>query len=205
MPSFTYDPRTRRYRSVETGQFVTPKQVRGAVDQVIDGSQADIVQLATRLQAGELSLAEWQLQTAQAIKALHVATAAAANGGFNNMTKSDWGFVGSLVKKQYAYLRDFADDIATGKQLVAGNGFLARARLYAQAARGSYESMKTRAAKFGGVTQAKRILGISDSCPGCLEQAAKGWQPIEEVAPIGSQQCLTNCRCTVEFSTNKEF
>jgi hypothetical protein len=90
---------------------------------VIDGYQADVVAIASKLQAGELSLAEWQLQTAQALKALHVATAVAANGGFNNMSQSDYGFVGSLVKKQYAYLRDFAGDIASGKQLVAGSGF----------------------------------------------------------------------------------
>jgi hypothetical protein len=199
MPNFTYDPASRRYRSVGTGQYVTSKQVRAAVDTVIDGYQADVVAVASKLQAGELSLAEWQLQTAQALKALHVATAAAANGGFNNMSQSDYGFVGSLVKKQYAYLRDFAGDIASGKQLVASSSFLARVKLYAQAARGTYESVATRAAKIGGVLKAKRELGAADSCPGCLGEAKRGWVPIEEVAPIGSQECLTNCRCEIIF------
>jgi hypothetical protein len=118
MPSFTYDPR-RRYSSVETGQYVTSKQVRAAVDTVIDGYQADIVAIASKLTgrgavAGRVAVAD-----RPGSQSVARGYSSAANGGFNNMSQSDYGFVGSLVKKQYAYLRDFAGDIASGKQLVA--------------------------------------------------------------------------------------
>lgn len=199
MLSFTYDPHSRRYRETSSGQYVPAKVVRAVVDTVISGYEMHFDQLAISLSAGELTLAEWQVQMVQAVKSLHVATAAAANGGFNNMSPADWGYVGSLVKKQYVFLRGFAADIVSGKQLLQSGGFIARARLYAQAARGTYESVASRAARIGGVAQARRILGANDHCPGCVVEANRGWVSIEEVAPIGSQECLTNCHCTIEY------
>lgn len=202
--SFTYDPRSRRYREVTTGRYVPATTVRAVVDQVIDGYQQQVVGLAVQLQQGQLTLAEWQLQTQAAIKALHVATATAANGGFDNMSKADWGYVGSLVKRQYEYLKGFAADIASGKQLVQSKGFLARTKLYAQSARSSYEAMQRRAAKFAGVVQERRELGVSDHCSGCVELAAKGWVEIGTLPIIGeATPCLVNCHCSFSYKTTE--
>lgn len=194
---YRYSNGTKRYIDNQ-GRFVPAKAVRAAVDKVIEGANQSIQQVAKQLQAGEISLATWQLQTMQATKVLHVANGLAALGGTRQASQSDLGYMGSLIKKQYQYLNEFGKDIASGAQKLDGS-FLSRVKLYAQAGRGTYHSVQTREMRQSGVKQAKRVLGVADSCPGCLEQARKGWQPIGEVAPIGSQQCLTNCHCTIEF------
>jgi hypothetical protein len=194
-PQFRYNVSQRKFIDNQ-GRFVPAKAVRQAVDTVITGANQGIQKLALQLQAGEINLAKWQMQTMHQTKLLHMANGLAGLGGSQQASQADLGYMGSLIKKQYAYLQGFAEDIASGRQLLTGS-FLARVKLYSEAARGSFESVKVRAARLGGVTLAKRELGISDSCPGCLEQAAKGWQPIMEVAPIGSQQCLSNCHCQI--------
>ncbi|MBN9393450.1 MAG: hypothetical protein J0I20_35795 [Chloroflexi bacterium] len=195
---FLYDPAKRAYKSLSTGRYLTAQEVRKVVDAVIDSYQAEFVAISARLQAGELSLAEWQMQMAQAVKGLHVATAVAANGGFNNMSQADYGFVGSQVKRQYQFLQGFADDIVSGKQLVQSGSLLNRTKLYAQAARGTYEQTARRRERLAGSTEEKRNLGASDSCQTCLDEAAKSWQPIGTLRAIGDSLCLANCRC--EFS-----
>jgi hypothetical protein len=196
-PQYRFNQSSKRYIQ-SNGQFVPAKAVRAAVDKVIEGANQSVQGIAKQLQNGEISLATWQQQTSQALKLLHVANGLAALGGQKQASASDLGYMGSLIKKQYNYLNDFAKDIASGVQKLDG-AFLSRVKLYSEAARGTYHSVQTREMKQAGVKEAKRVLGPADHCPGCLEQAAKGWQPIGEVAPIGSQQCLTNCHCEVVF------
>jgi hypothetical protein len=200
---FLWNPVKRLYQDIKTGKYLTPQEVRIAVDQVIDGYQAALVTISTKLQVGEITLAEWQLQMARMVKDLHVATAVAANGGFANMSQADYGFVGSEVKKQYQFLQGFADDIVSGKQLVKSGSLVARARLYAQAARTSYEQTARRREKRAGEIQERRVLGSADHCPDCVALAAKGWQPIGTLPAIGQGTvCLANCRCSFDFQVS---
>lgn len=194
---YRYNVAAKRYVSA-SGQFVPAKAVRASVDKVIDGSNQNVQLIAKQLQAGEISLASWTTRTMQELKVLHVANGLAALGGQKQASQSDLGYMGSLLKKQYQYLNDFAKDIASGAQKLDGS-FLARVKLYSEAGRGSYESVRVREAKLSGVSLGRRVLGIADSCPGCLEQASKGWQTLSEIAPIGSQQCKTNCHCHIEI------
>ncbi|OJW05785.1 MAG: hypothetical protein BGO39_04995 [Chloroflexi bacterium 54-19] len=196
-PQYRYNLASRRYVDAG-GRFVSGERVRQAVDQVVVRSNDQIQTTSRRLQSGEISLAQWQSQMMQQMKVLHVANGLAGLGGSKLASQADYGYIGQLVKQQYQYLNQFAKDIATGVQLL-DKSFPSRVKLYAEAARGTYHSVQTRAERLAGRTQAKRVLGPADHCPGCVEQAGKGWQPIEEVAPIGSQQCLTNCHCSIEF------
>jgi hypothetical protein len=50
-----------------------------------------------------------------------------------------------------------------------------------------------------GVELARRVLHASESCAGCVAEAAKGDQAIDEVAPIGSQECRVNCLCEILY------
>jgi hypothetical protein len=114
------------------------------------------------------------------------------------MDSSDYGYLGSLIKPQWQYLNKFAQDIADGKQPLNGS-LLARAALYAQAARGIFEAFAMELAKENGATEAKSVLAIADHCPSCLQQAAKGWQSMDDIVPIGARDCLANDRCTLVF------
>jgi hypothetical protein len=181
-----------------SGRFVKNTDIRSAVDKVITGSQQSVKTLAGQLQKGEINLATWQLGTGKELKTLHVATALAALGGAKMASQADYGYMGKLIKEQYKFLNGFARDIATGQQKLDGT-FLNRVKLYTEASRGTFHSVQTREMKLAGVKEAKRVLGPADHCTGCREQAAIGFQPIDEVAPIGSQECRTNCHCEIVF------
>jgi hypothetical protein len=155
------------------------------------------------LQAGEISLAEWQLAMEQEIKIIHTASAASARGGWAQMTQADWGWVGQRVRAQYAYLDRFTRQIAGGQQRLDGRALM-RARMYAQAARATFQEMRRRYARIykDGVTEERVLKPNAEHCeggdnrPGCVELAALGRQPIGTLPPIGAAQCLTFCLCT---------
>lgn len=198
LPEYSYDERTGRYRDISTGRFVPATDIRAAVDTVIANNSKAVLDLAGKLQTGSISLADWQLQTAQRLKTLHVATAIAGRGGFASMTSSDYGFLGNLIKAQYQYLNQFANDIASGKQPLNGQ-FVTRVNLYVQATRGTFEDVKRWEATNQGNTQERRILGVADHCDSCTSASAKGWQPIGTLPRIGESLCKTNCKCSFEY------
>jgi hypothetical protein len=195
---YSYNPRSRRYHDRASGRFVSAKRVRFAVDTIIDKESAKLRNVAQQLVDGSINLAEWQIQTAALVKNLHVAMGLAANGGLHNTSAADLGFIGTQLKEQYQYLRDFALQIKKGEQALDGT-LVARAALYGQAARGTYERVVARAARNGGATQEKSVLGAADHCSKCVGEAKKGWQPIGTLIPIGERTCLANCHCTFQY------
>ncbi len=198
--SYGWNERANRYIDLTTGRFVAFLDVRDELEQVIEASGQNIRMITERLQVGEISLSEWQVGMAQEIRVLHAASYASARGGWAQMSQADWGACGALVKKQYQFLQGFADDIASGAQSMDGR-LLVRADLYAQAGRGTFEEARRRSERLRhGAIFEIRVLGAADHCNGCLEQAAKRWQPIGTLDPIGAEECSTNCHCHFEFA-----
>lgn len=199
---YGYDPRSLRYRDLVNGQYVASAQVRAAIDSVINAETVKVRGLAESLLAGKLSLADWQVQMAAQLKQLYVAAGIVANGGIASMSQADYGYLGSLIKKQYQYLQNFASEIASGKQPLDGT-LAARAALYTEAARALYEDARGRAAQLAGLDLERSVLGIADHCSGCLDAADQGWQPIGTVTPIGERNCLARCHCTMEYGVSR--
>ena len=188
-----------RYYDAETGRFVPQSEIRNALENLIDQSGLNMNALTQSLQDGKISLADWQTGMMEAIKQSHVASAALANGGWAQMTQSDWGATGQLIREQYDYLRNFAKEIADGTQALDGR-LLVRSDLYADAANGTYWEMDKRDHLQSGFDEGRRVLEQgSDHCDDCLEYASEGWMPIDEIPEIGNSQCLTRCRCEIIY------
>lgn len=198
LSQYGYNPKSRRYINLKTGRFVPANDVRSAVDAVIEVEVVKAQTIGQQLIDGKITLADWQGQMTSNLKTLHVAMGVVANGGFQNTSSADFGFIGSLIKKQYSFLRDFAKQIETGKQLLNGS-LLARSALYVQAGRETYENVVGRAAGNGGATQEKSILGIADHCEQCVSEAAKGWVEIGTLIPVGQRLCKSNCHCSLQY------
>lgn len=81
----------------------------------------------------------------------------------------------------------------------ADGRFVNRAKMYAQAGRHTYEETRRSDMMTAGMTEARSIRHSGDSCYGCKTQAAIGWQPILQLVPIGTRDCLRNCKCTVQY------
>jgi hypothetical protein len=192
---YSYDPRALRYKNLKNGRFVSAKEVRDAVDTVIDKEALRLQSIAQQLVDGKINLPEWQIQTSAALKNLHVAMGLAAGGGLNNISSSDLGYIASQVKEQYKYLRGFALQIKRGEQKLDAS-LVARSGSYAQSARGTYESVLQRRAKGAGLKQERSMLDSSAlHCSPCVNEAGKGWVSVGSLIPIGQRSCLWNCRC----------
>lgn len=198
-PFYQWDARTGRYRDTRTGRYVARETVRVAIDQFISKGDERIQKISRDLVEGRSSLATWQTQMALEIKHLHIASAAAAVGGWDRLTSADFGRVGQLLKVQYAYLQRFALQIQVG-QVPLNGGLITRAGMYADAARGTYEDerrvlMRDRL----GMTEERRELGRADHCDDCLAEAGKGWQPIGTLRRIGDSACKVSCKCSFNY------
>lgn len=198
LAQYQYDPRSRRYRNRTSGRYLSAKEVRGAVDAIIDAQTVKMRALAEQLVAGQLALADWQVQSAALLKTLHVSLGLAANGGLATTSAADLGYLASQIKQQYSFLRSFALEIRRGTQPLDGT-LVSRAALYTQAGREIYQNVVARAARNGGAQEERSVLGPADHCPGCLAEAKKGWQPIGALIPIGQRQCKANDRCYFEY------
>lgn len=192
---YAWNEEAGRYVSLTTGRFVPFSAVRDALESVIDASAVRMNVVTQQLIDGQIPLAEWQAGMMEQIKLAHTAAAAASRGGWAQMSQADWGATGRMIRDQYDYLRNFAEEIASGKQALDGRA-LVRADLYGDAARGTFEQMRRRyEQQQNGMTEERRMLGDADHCPGCLEQASLGWQPIGTLDPIGAEECITRCHC----------
>ena len=198
-PDFRWNPalgQTGRYID-KRGRAVAQSRVIGDLENVTTGLRAEMLDLSRQLQSQTISLAEWQVGMRDKVKIIHNAHAAAQSGGWAQMTQGDWGAVGAITKKQYAFLQNFAIQIENGLPL--GGNFLRRSMMYADAARGTGQDMLRRKAGQNGFTEERRILNPADHCPDCVEFAARGWQPLGSLPRISDSICRTNCKCEFEF------
>jgi hypothetical protein len=193
---FTWDAASGRYRGAQ-GRYVSQATVRDAVDDVLDAATARMQALARRLQAGTLDLATWQRDMAAEIKASHLAAAMVAHGGKPAMSKSDYGWTGRRIRTEYDYLRNFARQVASGEQPLTDQ-IVARAALYGQAGRATYEGMRERDALGRGEDEERNVLGPADHCTDCVGASAQEWGPPGTLVPIGRRQCKVNCHCRIE-------
>lgn len=193
---YRWDENLGRYRDADTGRLVSEALVRLAVDAVADAASDRLADLTERLVRGELRLAEWQVESMRVIKTSHVAAGVAAHGGKTQMTPAAYGFLGSEIREQYRYLRDFARDLEAGTVPLDGR-LVARAGMYGQHARVTYEAVRTKDARQYGYVQERNILHASESCSECRDLSARGWVDVGSLPPVGSRRCLSRCRCTV--------
>lgn len=197
-PAFTFDDRTGRYRDVESGRLVGRQVVRLALDQVLESSAREMQALAEGLRNGSVSLGEWQTRMAREVKNVHLASGALAKGGWAQLSPADLGRIGQKVRTQYEFLRGFAAQVANGEQRLDGT-LGRRVELYAEAGRGTYHAVEQREMQARGRTEERSLLGAADHCEECVEQAARSWQPLGEMVPIGARVCKARCACSVDY------
>lgn len=197
MAGFTWVAADLSYRDAR-GRAVSDADIRDAVERISDAMADDMARLTRQLQTGEMTHAAWTAAMARDVKVVHLAAGMAAGGGRNALSQSDWGFLGRLVRDQYAFLRGFAEQVASGE---AGSDTQVerRARMYATSARLTFEAARDRAAARAGFDQERNVLGGAEHhCRECPSLAAQGWVEAGALPPIGSRSCGLGCRCVIE-------
>ncbi len=209
MPDFVYTwvPSARNgagaYRDPSTGQFLSNAFAREQLDSYIDNAQDTPTALYNLIRTNQISVADWQLQMRDHIKDVNLNAAISATGGRDQMTQADWGRAGQIIRGQYDFLDNFAEQIANGMPIDGRT--LQRMKMYTDAGVSTHEAFTKNRMGNAGYDESRSILDSSPKvrhCTGegsCIEQAAKGWQKIDDMIPLGNRICLTRDRCTVEY------
>jgi hypothetical protein len=198
--SFTYDPVSGRYRSTANGRYVSRATVRAELDASIDAANRRVKAISEQLRLGRINLGEWERVMAAEIRNATLSSTALARGGWDFVTKADERAASRQIREQYAYLRDFGRDIASGKQRLHGI-FLRRAMLYMGAARSYYEDLQEGEMAKRGYDEFASERGKRDSCVDCVAQEALGFIPIGDPRhmPIGRRRCTKACGCRMKY------
>lgn len=201
MPSppsrYRWNARAGRYLDTRTGRFVSWQTIRRELDDALEATKRRMVSAGEQLRAGSISLEDWFVATRRLVKQVHLYSAAAAKGGWAQLSQADYGRVGAIVRDQYEFLLRFAEQIAT--QTPLDGRFLARVKLYADAGRATFHRTEREEMAVRQFTEERSMLHPADHCGGCVAEAAKDWQPIGSITPIGERECKGNCRCTMEY------
>ena len=202
--------RPRRYRYSERaaayslggnrGRFVSRREIRTSVDAALANGAAAARRLTVQLREGAITLPEWQLAMARETKSAHLAALAAAHGGFDKLSPAAYGRAGAALRFSYQKLREFADGIASGAVKLDGRAEL-RAGSYIARARNLLEKEVGRLFAARGFDEARSVRRARDSCTaregrsGCIEEARKGYQPLDAYTWPGDRTCLSACQC----------
>ena len=185
-----------RYRD-ERGRFVAGATVRRELDRYLstdDPAKA----LAGALRNRQLSVADWEVAMRRHVKNTHLNAIALERGGWANMRPSDYGRAGQIVREQYGYLKNFAGEIASGKQRLDGT-LDRRAQLYTQAGRETFYRSK-QANLAPGIDMVRSIKHARDSCRECEYLNGKWFRVGDpEYKLPGQRICTKNCRCSEEY------
>lgn len=198
---FGFDRNSQRFRDLSTGRFVSERSVRDGIDRVADLTSRRLGESSARFRAGEITAVQWQSEMLAQIKQAHISAALAAYGGRDAMTPQRWGVVGYQIRVQYAYARNFAADVLSGRQRQNGR-MDARARMYGQSIRGTYTAVRRREAAGSGKRYERNVLGVAEHCRGCVSETGRGWVPIGTLNPPGQRECRGSCRCSIAYTSD---
>lgn len=196
-------PSVLRYRDWTTGRFVSRTAVNAKIRDIINIGEENVKLLTQQLIRMEITPAQWQAAMVDEIKQLHASATMAAVGGEDQATLQYWREAKQRLADQLQRLNNFAAQLEDGSQPLTGQ-VINRARMYARAARATYENLRHELFQQNGYLWESWQLGDAEHCDGCIEQAGKGWVEIGNLPEIGSQDCLTNCQCSIEYSMERE-
>lgn len=172
-----YSESARRYRSSETGRFLSATKTRELRDDFVARQRAWSEDLARMVSTGQLSVQAWEVEMRDRVKVVHSTQFLYGRGGRNAITAADRTTMGKLVRSQFTYLHSFARDIASG-EMTEGQ-IRARGQRYFDSATTSYE--RGRSAAFGmPELPAYPGDGTTACLSGCkcawsLEETDDGW------------------------------
>lgn len=200
MPGYVWDSRLRggRYRVVlpsgKLGKIVSASSIAQDLRTLHAITAAQYAAMVGGVFSGEIAMATFQLAMMAELKSLHVAMSALGAGGWNKAGPDTWGRAGNRLRREYAFLAGFVNDLKNNR--LSETEARSRAELYADNAYGAFWKEYSRTQKAGGITE-ERLIVIPDErlCPICSAAADRGWI---EVGTLDVPQHL-RCRCEKDY------
>jgi hypothetical protein len=200
LPGYTFARDVGRYRSTDTGKFVSRKEILGLLEATTAASEKQISALTTAVMEGQIAPSVWQEQMRSEVKNQVLQQAALGSGGFDRISQQSYGRAGADLRQLYAKISGTARDIADGKITMAQAQ--ARANEYAGHARSHFyaaEREKVRPSAPGKVFIERRLLGGGGAtCSDCVSFYDAGWSNFGQLpVPSSDSICRGNCRCSL--------
>lgn len=176
------------------GKTVSITTVRNYLQRIEKRLGRRSLDLLNKLEAGTISLDEWQTQFHRQITSAHVLAAALALGGISAAVRN--ADVQARIDSELKYASGFKSDLK--KDGVSGRS-APRTTSYFMATAITFGIVQQIVRQIvGRQTECQRVRRASESCEGCIAYSYR-WMPIAEMPAIGSLQCGGRCRCYLEY------
>jgi hypothetical protein len=177
------------------GQVLGTSNELSSLDELASEQGSLFQSLNQRYNDGIISLEQFEAAMLVELMRAHVTAGSLGAGGFDSL---DQDALSRFMESEMEYLRGLFDRIRAGQSPALTNAHL---RMYANHVRRNYyDQRRERYISDGSRRLERRILNPAEHCGDCLGFAAQGWQPIGTFpVPGDGSQCLSNCRCELEF------
>jgi hypothetical protein len=202
---YVFSEKTGKYYDMKTGKIVPESRLRAAVAKVSKESKLEMRKKTQQLIAGTILFSVWYPKMQSLMNTLYRTIWTLTIGGFVFETEESRNAFYLFALVQFGWLDKFYSQLERGVQPLNGAA-MTRAGLYGEYGNSFYQNSLLQAMEKRGFTVAKRILGSNEyHCYksherlGCIELAQKGWLPIQQITPIGSAACYSNCHCHIVY------
>ena len=117
-PLWIWDEKSKRYRDTASGRYVGVETMNTLRVEYVTKQKDIYASYAAKYRTGTIDLPALEAKMKQMLKDTYIDMYAMGAGGRNNMTQSDWGKIGAMLKEQYGmngYMRGFMEAIARGE------------------------------------------------------------------------------------------
>lgn len=142
---YNYVLSLHRYRDLDSGQFVSQETIHAYTESMIQAGGNSTDTLTDLYFSGTISVDDYIGGLRAELKTTMIQEYMLGKGGRDQMTPRDWGYTGSMLRKQYDLMEGFKADLEANKQSEAQARN--RARLYFEATGEAFE--RGNAASYG--------------------------------------------------------
>ena len=111
---YTWDPRSRRYRDVDSGRFISVDVATTIRDRVLDAQAVRAGYLVDSLVDGTMTVQAFDRELRARVKRVYVTEYLLGRGGRYAMTADDRQVLGDLVHESSVFVRSFVERVAAG-------------------------------------------------------------------------------------------
>lgn len=91
-------------------------------------------ELSLKMYSGDITLGQYQEAIKQAIREFHTSAGVIGQGGWDKMTSQAWGRLGTPLREQYKWFKDFIGYIDANRDTISLRYIQNRARMYGEGA-----------------------------------------------------------------------
>lgn len=193
--------RVRGFFGEKVEEHLEDSDVQDALDALDNRAKGQLDQQMEALQDGKVDHASFYTNTTRILRRLYMGAAIIGAGGLGNVTEAVIERIQEFTSLSFERLQDFVEQLRERNTVTQAD--TTRLESYVDASYAAAESARrvtiATSQQSRQLTEERRILKPGDNCKTCVEEADKGWVPINTLNPIGQSECGRRCRCEFQY------